>query len=72
MANLQGELCSPLGFGSLWGSQSWLQPGFQPACPAPDEFLGLPVAIPVGHEAKEMLQTPVLRVCGPPERRLQA
>jgi len=38
-------------FGSLWGSQSWLQP----ACPALDEFLGLPVAIPAEHYAKATL-----------------
>ena len=44
----------------------------QPACPAPDEFLGLPVAIPAGHEAEETLRSPVLRVSEPPERRLQA
>ena len=34
--------------------------GFQPACPEPDEFLGLPVAIPAGPEAKETLRSPVL------------
>jgi len=52
----------------LWGSQSWLQP----ACPALDEFLGLPVTIPAGHEAEETLRSPMLRVCEPPERRLHA
>jgi hypothetical protein len=45
--------------------------GFQPACPALDEFLGLPVAIPAGHEAEETLRSPVLGVCEPPEWRLQ-
>jgi len=46
--------------------------GFQPACPALDELLGLHVAIPAGHYAKATLRSPVLRVCEPPERRLQA
>jgi len=35
-------------------------------------FLGLPVAIPAGHDAKETLRSPVLKICEPPERRLQA
>ena len=62
----------PLGFGSFVGQLILAAAGFQPARPALDEFLGLPVAIPAEHEAEETLRSPVLRVCEPPERRLQA
>ena len=61
-----------LGFGSFVGQPILAAAGIQPACPAPDEFLGLHVAIPAGHYAKETLRSPVLWVCEPPERRLQA
>jgi hypothetical protein len=37
----------------LWGSQSWLQAGFQPASPWLDEFSGLRCTMPARHEAGE-------------------
>ena len=59
----------------LWpfvGRTFRLQPAFSRLPRNPHEFLGLRRATLEGHEAGETLRSPVLRVCEPPERRLQA
>jgi hypothetical protein len=38
----------------LWGSQSWLEAGFQPASLFRDEFLGLRCTMPARHETGEI------------------